>query len=122
LPPLLLPSAHLSNAVTWSSSTFEIATMVGPAIGGLLGTFGPRVPFFVAAGLAILNFIPDYAPCSAILSVVQIANIIDFRGFFDGAQQGAVPEGAQRACIRTPIWHRGTMSGCCRGFAVAEWL
>ena len=25
---------------------------------------------------------PDYAPCSAILSVVQIANIIDYRGVF----------------------------------------
>jgi hypothetical protein len=28
------------------------------------------------------NIKPDYAPCSAILSVVQIANIIDFRGVF----------------------------------------
>jgi len=40
LPPLLLPTAQLSNAITWSSSTFEIATMVGPAIGGFLIAFG----------------------------------------------------------------------------------
>ncbi|MEO8205655.1 MAG: MFS transporter [Chthoniobacterales bacterium] len=34
--PLLIPSNLLSNAVTWNSSTFEIATMAGPAIGGFL--------------------------------------------------------------------------------------
>ncbi len=40
LPPLLLPAATLSNAVTWGASTFEIATMVGPAIGGFLIAYG----------------------------------------------------------------------------------
>jgi DHA1 family tetracycline resistance protein-like MFS transporter len=38
-------------------AAFGLGFVIGPAIGGLLGTFGPRVPFFVAAGLAILNFI-----------------------------------------------------------------
>ena len=39
---------------------------------------------FATAGLKKLspkNF-PDYAPCSAAGSLVQIANIIDFRGVF----------------------------------------
>ncbi|MBL9207147.1 MAG: MFS transporter [Opitutaceae bacterium] len=34
--PLLLPQQALSNAVTWNSSAFEIATMAGPAIGGFM--------------------------------------------------------------------------------------
>jgi MFS family permease len=34
--PLLLPARALSNAITWNSSTFEIATMAGPALGGFL--------------------------------------------------------------------------------------
>lgn len=38
-------------------AAFGLGFVIGPAIGGLLGTFGPRVPFFVAAGLAILNFV-----------------------------------------------------------------
>ena len=38
-------------------AAFGLGFVIGPAIGGLLGTFGPRVPFFVAAGLAMLNFI-----------------------------------------------------------------
>jgi MFS family permease len=34
--PLLVPTPALSNAITWSSSTFELSTVVGPALGGLL--------------------------------------------------------------------------------------
>src|SRR6476646_5018142 len=37
-------------------AAFGLGFVIGPAIGGLLGEFGPRVPFFVAAGLSILNF------------------------------------------------------------------
>ena len=36
-------------------AAFGLGFVIGPAIGGLLGEFGPRVPFFVAAGLSILN-------------------------------------------------------------------
>ena len=31
--------------------------VIGPAIGGLLGEFGPRVPFYVAAAVSGLNLI-----------------------------------------------------------------
>ena len=34
--PLLVPPAAVSNAVTWSSSTFELSTVIGPALGGFL--------------------------------------------------------------------------------------
>ena len=39
LVPLLVPSAALRNAVTWSSSTFEMSTVAGPAIGGAILAF-----------------------------------------------------------------------------------
>jgi DHA1 family tetracycline resistance protein-like MFS transporter len=38
-------------------AAFGLGFVIGPAIGGLLGEFGPRVPFFVAAGLSLLNFV-----------------------------------------------------------------
>jgi len=36
-------------------SAFGLGFVLGPAIGGLLGGFDPRLPFWVAAGLALAN-------------------------------------------------------------------
>lgn len=39
------------------SASFGIGFILGPAIGGLLGSFGPRAPFFVAAAVSFANFV-----------------------------------------------------------------
>ena len=36
---------------------YGIGFVMGPTIGGLLGAYGPRVPFYVAAGLSFANFL-----------------------------------------------------------------
>ena len=41
-------------------AAFGIGFIVGPVIGGLLGQFGERVPFFAAAALALLNWLYGY--------------------------------------------------------------
>ncbi|GAA6139105.1 tetracycline resistance MFS efflux pump [Arenicella sp. 4NH20-0111] len=41
-------------------AAFGIGFIVGPALGGLLGEFGTRVPFFVAAAIAGVAFIYGY--------------------------------------------------------------
>ena len=38
-------------------AAFGLGFIAGPAIGGLISGFGDRVPFFVAAGLALLNWL-----------------------------------------------------------------
>ncbi len=38
-------------------AAFGIGFIVGPAIGGMIGEYGARLPFFVAGGLAALNFL-----------------------------------------------------------------
>lgn len=51
ITPNLVPREHFANAVTWYASTWQFATVSGPALGGLLYIFGPNV-IFVAATLA----------------------------------------------------------------------
>ena len=41
-------------------AAFGIGFILGPMLGGLLGQFGPRVPFMVAAALCFLNWLYGY--------------------------------------------------------------
>jgi MFS transporter, DHA1 family, tetracycline resistance protein len=49
-----------AKAFGMMGAAFGLGFVIGPAIGGLLGSFGTRVPFFVAAGVSILNFLFGY--------------------------------------------------------------
>ncbi len=49
LLPGLVPAEHFPNAVTWTSSAWQVATVVGPAVGGVLYAFGSTVVFAAAA-------------------------------------------------------------------------
>jgi DHA1 family tetracycline resistance protein-like MFS transporter len=50
-------STHQNRAQNFGmvGAAFGLGFIIGPVIGGLLGTFGPRIPFLVAAGLSLLN-------------------------------------------------------------------
>ncbi len=58
--------ADISNAENRAQNfgmigaAFGLGFILGPLLGGLLGELGPRVPFLVAAGLALLNFCYGY--------------------------------------------------------------
>ena len=41
-------------------AAFGLGFIIGPVIGGLLGQISPRLPFFAAAGLALINWIYGY--------------------------------------------------------------
>jgi len=41
-------------------AAFGMGFIIGPAIGGMLGHFGVRVPFYFSAGLSLLNFAYGY--------------------------------------------------------------
>jgi MFS family permease len=57
--PHLVPEEHFPNAVAWNASTFQIATIAGPAVGGLVyAAFrGPEAVYAMAVGVAILSVI-----------------------------------------------------------------
>lgn len=53
--PLLIPEEHFPNAVAWNSSVFEVATIAGPMVGGLLyGAVGSPVPVYAFAATAYI--------------------------------------------------------------------
>ena len=40
LLPNLVPAEHFGNAVAWNSSAWQVATIGGPALGGLIYALG----------------------------------------------------------------------------------
>jgi MFS family permease len=54
LVSFLVPPERLPRAIAWSSSTFQVAVIVGPACGGLLYAFGPTAAFGASAGCFLL--------------------------------------------------------------------
>jgi DHA1 family tetracycline resistance protein-like MFS transporter len=52
-------------------AAFGLGFVIGPAIGGLLGTVGTRVPFFVAAAISIINLVFGYFVLPESLAPVQ---------------------------------------------------
>lgn len=69
LMPNLMPREHFASAVAWSSTSWQIATIAGPGIGGLLYALGPSVAYGGAtigfAGGALLAFLMRGRPVAA---------------------------------------------------------
>jgi MFS family permease len=57
LLPQLVPEGHFQGAVAWNSIMFQGATILGPAIGGLLYAFyrGPAAVYATALGAGIIS-------------------------------------------------------------------
>ena len=59
LVPYLVPPDRLPRSIAWSSSTFQVAVIVGPACGGVLYALGPMAAFgtsaicFLIAGIGV---------------------------------------------------------------------
>src|SRR5580658_5468660 len=55
--PHLVPEEHFLNAVAWNSSTFQIATIAGPAVGGIAYALfhGPDAVYAIAVTVSIIS-------------------------------------------------------------------
>src|SRR5262245_26774481 len=69
LMPNLMPKEHFASAVAWSSTSWQVATIAGPGLGGLLYAIGPQVAYGGAtacfAGGAICAFLMRGRPVPA---------------------------------------------------------
>ncbi len=52
----VLPPERRAKGFGLLGVAFGLGFVLGPAVGGLLGSMDPRLPFWVAGGLALLNF------------------------------------------------------------------
>ncbi|HEY6823146.1 MAG TPA: TCR/Tet family MFS transporter [Steroidobacteraceae bacterium] len=57
----ITPAQRRAQNFGLMSAAFGIGFILGPAIGGLLGTFGPRAPFFTAGIIALANAALGYS-------------------------------------------------------------
>jgi len=67
LMPQLVPSSNFANAVTWNSSIFEVASVVGPMIGGLLCALSIPLAYLCSAAcwlvtIALVKALPNKQP------------------------------------------------------------
>jgi hypothetical protein len=53
--PLLVPEVHLPRAVAISSTSFQAAVILGPAVGGALMIAGPTAAYLASGGLFLLS-------------------------------------------------------------------
>jgi len=63
LLPQLVPEEHFQNAVAWASSVFQTATILGPAVGGIVYAVarGPAAVYMLAAAAALVAAFCAYA-------------------------------------------------------------
>jgi MFS family permease len=59
LLPQLVPEEHFANAVAWNASVFQGATILGPALGGLIYAFfrGPSAVYLIAMLFSMLGLL-----------------------------------------------------------------
>jgi len=59
LLPQLVPAEYFSKAVAWNASTFQAATILGPALGGVLyaASHGPAVVYGTAAAASAIALV-----------------------------------------------------------------
>jgi DHA1 family tetracycline resistance protein-like MFS transporter len=52
----IIPSEKRAKYFGFNGAAWGLGFVIGPVIGGLLGQYGPRVPFFAAAAFTAVNF------------------------------------------------------------------
>ena len=77
----LVPVEHFANAVSWNSSAWQTASIVGPVAGGLLYGLGPNVAYSVATvmlvvSLYLLLLIPEPPP-PTVLRKITFASLFE---------------------------------------------
>lgn len=74
--PLLVPKDILSNAITWNSSTFQTASAIGPALGGII---------IAKAGFPIVYSIDAFCALVFLLTLLPVRTVRQVASTLDSA-------------------------------------
>lgn len=78
--PALVPAEDLPNAIAWNSSALQVATVAGPAVGGLLYIAGPAVVYGASAVLlalaAVLAFLLRPRPVELPRRAISLSTLL----------------------------------------------
>ncbi len=86
ITPLLVPTSALGNAITWNSSAFELATISGPAVGGLLMDRVGFAPVYAIGSGLELTFLLLLRPVKYFQAPVRAATQRTWREVLVGAE------------------------------------
>ena len=84
--PTLVPIESFGNAVALSSSSFQVATIAGPALGGILYLAGPQTVYAVVAVLL--------AAASVLMSLAKVRHVKQLSVAATAAPASALPDPA----------------------------
>lgn len=84
LTPLTVPTDVFPNAATWNSSAAQLATIVGPSIGGaLIAIFFHATPVFIAGAMAAALY-GVFISCIKLRNVQIVRRAANWSGVLDG--------------------------------------
>jgi len=107
--PNLIPPAALRSAVAMSSSTFQVATIAGPSLGGILYALADRPP--ASAGAPAMQGGAAFVyGAAAVLCLATIAMLAAVRLRRPPARPAAVSWSSLLQGLRF-VWHRKTVLG-----------
>jgi len=82
--PQLVPEEHFANAVAWNSSIFQIATIAGPALGGIVYAIFRRPNTVYAIAVSISIFAMAMTMRIRILTAARSQEPVSLRTVFAG--------------------------------------
>jgi MFS family permease len=86
ITPLLVPTASLSNAITWNASAFEIATMVGPSLAGFMLEKLDASAVYLMGAILEISFLLLLRPVSYLQAPIPSSGRRTWRDVFAGAE------------------------------------
>jgi MFS family permease len=72
LPPMLVSADHLASAMAYRSIAFQVASIVGPAMGGVLFAVQAELVYIVAAGMFLASLV-----CLIPVRVPPVAGLVE---------------------------------------------